>query len=199
MPRKPAEKPYWIGISVSAVDPALRAQLQIPERQGLIVNEVVKDSPAARAEIKVNDILFELDGKPVNDSFKLVDVVQAHAEKPMVLHFIREGKKHWSVDVAPERRKTAEANVSAAQQLYNALVVTRPGAVVTGTAEPVSNFFVFDRSNDTITLTPNNPPDSKQPADASAGVSKRLDALDADIKQLRQAIEELSKATKEKK
>ncbi|HKI17709.1 MAG TPA: PDZ domain-containing protein [Isosphaeraceae bacterium] len=203
VPAKPPEKPYWIGISVSPVDPTLRAQLQLPERQGLIVNEVVKDSPASRAEIKVNDILFELDGKPMSDSAKLVDIVQSHAEKPMVLHFIREGKKHWSVEVTPERRKTAEVNVSRAEQLYNALVVTRPGAVVTDTIDPKaeygSNFFVFDRSNDAITMTPNNPTDPKQPADAAAGVSKRLDALDADIKQLRQAIEELSRATKEKK
>jgi hypothetical protein len=55
------------------------------------------------------------------------------------------------------------------------------------------------RSNDTITMTPNNQTDPKQPADARGGVSKRLDALDAEIKQLRQAIEELTKATKEKK
>jgi S1-C subfamily serine protease len=203
VPRKPPEKPYWIGISVSPVDPTLRAQLQLPDRQGLIVNEVVKDSPASRVEIKVNDILFELDGKPMNDSLKLVDVVQSHAEKPMVLHFIREGKKHWSVEVTPERRKGAEGNVSSAQQMYNALIFTRPGAVVTETTDPkspnASKFWYYNRSNDTITMTPNNQADPKQPADAAAGVSKRLDALDADIKQLRQAIEELSKATKEKK
>ena len=39
----------------------------------------------------------------------------------------------------------------------------------------------------------------KQPADASADVSKRLDALDAQLKHLVQAIEELSKVTREKK
>jgi membrane-associated protease RseP (regulator of RpoE activity) len=203
VPRKPPEQPFWIGISVSAVDPTLRAQLQLPERQGLIVNEVVKDSPAARAEIKVNDILFELDGKPMNDSFKLVDVVQSHAEKPMVLHFIREGKKHWSVEVTPERRKTAEVNVSSPQQLYNALVVTRPGAVLSDTTDRGSHgensFLFYDRLTDTLTATPIIQTDQKQPTDPGAGVSKRLDALDADIKQLRQAIEELSRATKEKK
>jgi membrane-associated protease RseP (regulator of RpoE activity) len=200
--RKPPEKPYWIGISVSTVDPALRAQLQLPERQGLIVNEVVKDSPAYRAEIKVNDILFEIDGKPMSDSAKLVDVVQSHAEKPMVLHFIREGKRHWSVEVTPERRKIAQLNPPS-EQLYNALIVTRPGAVVLDTTDPKSttgsNFLFYDHLTDTLTMRPNGQTDPNQPADASAGVSKRLDALDADIKQLRQAIEELSRATKEKK
>lgn len=44
-----------------------------------------------------------------------------------------------------------------------------------------------------------DPVNQKQPADASADVSKRLDALDAQLKHLVQAIEELSKATKEKR
>jgi membrane-associated protease RseP (regulator of RpoE activity) len=204
VPPKPPEMPFWIGLSVSAVDPTLRAQLQLPDRQGLIVNEVIKDSPASKAEIKVNDILFEIDGKPMTDSAKLVDAVQSHAEKPMVLHFIREGKKHWSVEVTPERRKAAELD-AAAQHLYQALVVTHPGAVVNDETDDSklatkSEFLFYDRSNDTISMTPNIQTDHpSRPADAAAGVSKRLDALDADIKQLRQAIEELSKATKEKK
>ena len=49
---------------------------------GLIVNDVVKDSPAAKAEIQLNDILFKLDGKPMTDQSKLIQAVQTKGDGP---------------------------------------------------------------------------------------------------------------------
>jgi membrane-associated protease RseP (regulator of RpoE activity) len=203
IPPKPPEHKYWIGVSVTQLEPALRAQLQLPKGQGLIVNEVVKDSPASRTDIKVNDIVLELDGKPLSDSAKLVEVVQSHAGKPILLHIIREGKLHLSADVTPEPRKASDTT-QLSEQLYNALVVTRPGAVLTERIVPIQPqvyAYTFGVNDATLSAVPpmNTQPAAKPTSDASADVSKRLDALDADIKQLRQAIEELSKATKEKK
>ena len=60
-PAQPAPPEFWIGVSVSAVEPALQAQLQIPN-QGLIVTSVIDESPAAKAGLKVNDILLSING-----------------------------------------------------------------------------------------------------------------------------------------
>jgi membrane-associated protease RseP (regulator of RpoE activity) len=203
IPPKPPENKYWIGVSVTQLEPALRAQLQLPKGQGLIVNDVVKDSPASRSNIKVNDILLNLDGQPLSDSANVIEVVQSHAEKPIRFRIIRDGGLHLSAEVTPERRKATEAT-QPSEQLYNAWFVNHPGAVLTERivpTQPQVYAYTFAVNDATLSALPptNTQPSAKQTTDAGADVSKRLDALDADIKQLRQAIEELSKATKEKK
>ncbi len=40
---------YWIGVRAEAATAALRAQLRLPEDQGVVVGEVMPDSPAQKA------------------------------------------------------------------------------------------------------------------------------------------------------
>jgi membrane-associated protease RseP (regulator of RpoE activity) len=194
VPPKAPENPYWIGVSVNSVEPALRSQLQLPDGQGLIVNDVVKESPASKTDLKVNDILLEVDGKPLPDSAKLADVVRSHGEKPIQFHVIREGKVHLSVEVTPERRKKTEARLPTNQPFGAVFEIAGPGGILLRSEKapyvvnPMKDYYVVgDRGN------------QKQPADPSGDVSKRLDAVDAQLKHLVQVIEELSKTTKEKK
>src|SRR5262245_15019342 len=51
---------YWIGLLGGPIpaDDALRAHLDLPENQGLRVENVVPDSPAAKAGLKRHDILL---------------------------------------------------------------------------------------------------------------------------------------------
>ena len=57
----PAQPPehgeYWVGIWCMPVPSALRAQLALPEKQGVLVENVAPDSPAAKAGIARYDIL----------------------------------------------------------------------------------------------------------------------------------------------
>ena len=175
----------------------MRSQLQLPDGQGLIVNDVVKESPASKTDLKVNDILLEVDGKPLPDSAKLADVVRSHGEKPIQFHVIREGKVHLSVELTPERRKKTEVSFVPNQSI-NAVFdfqVAGPGGLLLRSEKAP---FMVNPVRD-LAFPIGDPVNQKQPANASADVSKRLDALDAQLKQLVQAIEELSKATREKK
>ena len=61
-PVRPEPPAYWIGVSAGPVEPALRTQLQIPQGQGLIITEVHKDSPAVKAGIQPHDIFLNVDG-----------------------------------------------------------------------------------------------------------------------------------------
>ena len=134
-PVQPEPPAFWIGISVSPLEPALRSQLKLPPNQGLLAIEVVKDSPAAKADVKVHDILLSLAGKPLESQEKLVELVQSSGEKSVPLELIREGKTQ-TIDVTPQRRKTDHSsgrqeldNVDYQDNLYYQVV--RPGAVVT--------------------------------------------------------------------
>ncbi len=106
-PVQPEPPAFWIGVSVSPLEPALRSQLKLPQNRGLLATDVVKDSPAAKADVKVHDILLSLDGKLLDSQEKLVELVQSNGEKSVPLELIREGKTQ-TILVTPQRRKPAQ-------------------------------------------------------------------------------------------
>src|SRR5262249_28383167 len=82
----------YIGITGGSVTPALAKALKLPVENGVLVNEVVKGSPADKAGIeggdteatiegvKVNlggDIVTEIDGKPVASMEDVIDAVNS--------------------------------------------------------------------------------------------------------------------------
>jgi hypothetical protein len=64
-PPFPGRMPVRLGIWPLPPDPVLRDQLDLPKGQGLVVADVLPDTPAAKAGLKKHDILLELEGKPV--------------------------------------------------------------------------------------------------------------------------------------
>jgi beta-lactamase regulating signal transducer with metallopeptidase domain len=66
-----------LGVRVDKPSETLVDQLDLPKGQGLIVEDVVHDSAAAKAGLKKHDILLELDGKPVpNDAQEFARIVK---------------------------------------------------------------------------------------------------------------------------
>jgi membrane-associated protease RseP (regulator of RpoE activity) len=63
-----AEPNSRLGARVSRPTDALVDQLDLPTGQGLVIEELTTDSAAARAGVKANDILLELNGKPVSSN-----------------------------------------------------------------------------------------------------------------------------------
>src|SRR5262249_14852196 len=86
-PAREEKTEYYIGVSVSAPSDALRAHLGI--ERGLVATEVVKDSPAEKAGVKVHDVLVEINGKPLDRTETLVQQVQAARDKAMELKLLR--------------------------------------------------------------------------------------------------------------
>jgi len=70
----------WLGVGVSETTEALTAQLQLKEGEGLVVTFVSTNSPAAKAGLKENDVLFKLDDQILVHPAQLRKLVQSHAE-----------------------------------------------------------------------------------------------------------------------
>lgn len=99
---------YWIGILGGEVSPALRAQLGL-EGAGVLVREVVPDSPAAEAGIQKFDVLLTANGKPATDMSVLageVNAVGGTEDGKIILELLRAGG-HQKAAVVPVERPDA--------------------------------------------------------------------------------------------
>ncbi len=83
---------YYIGVSISTVDDAIRAQLALPDGQGVVVTEVISGSPAEKASVQKHDIIIELGGKRMDSPPALAREVQIVQDKPTTLKLLRGGK-----------------------------------------------------------------------------------------------------------
>lgn len=93
---------YRIGVSCQGPIPdAIRHQLNLPDKQGLIVVEVLPDSPAAKAGLEQHDILLSGNGRPLAVVVDLIEVVEAAEGKIVKLVVVRRGKEK-TIEVAPE-------------------------------------------------------------------------------------------------
>jgi hypothetical protein len=99
--RLPGE--YWLGIECYSVMPVLRVHLNLPENQGLVVSNVVPESPAAKAGIESNDIVLQAGEKKVANVSELAEAVESAKETPLKLEIIHAGKPK-SIEATPAKR-----------------------------------------------------------------------------------------------
>ena len=83
--------------------PPVRAQLDLPEKQGLLVVSVVPDSPAAKAGIVRHDVLLRAGDKPLADPRQLVQAIEATKEGKLKIELLHDGKPK-TVEVTPAKR-----------------------------------------------------------------------------------------------
>lgn len=71
----PTEKRPMIGVQLQPLDEALRDRLNLGEVQGVLVTDVVPESPASKADLKEMDVLLEVNGQAIADPQMLSDMV----------------------------------------------------------------------------------------------------------------------------
>jgi hypothetical protein len=99
----PMPSKYWLGIQCGPVSPALRSHVKLPDKQGLLVMEVSRESPAAKAGFAQYDILLRAGDKALNEARDLMAAVEAAKETKMKIEFVRGGKPK-TIEVAPAKR-----------------------------------------------------------------------------------------------
>jgi Do/DeqQ family serine protease len=66
----------WIGVEAQELTPALAESFKLKEERGAVIAGVLKGGPADKGGVKPGDVLFEIEGQPV-DSRTLLNVVAA--------------------------------------------------------------------------------------------------------------------------
>ena len=102
----------YLGVELVNLNEPLRAHFGVPEGSGVLVSNVVDDSPAARAGVQVGDIITRFDGEDVTSSRKLTTMVRkAEAGDPADLEVWRDGKVETLSTTLDERpRPDLKAN-----------------------------------------------------------------------------------------
>lgn len=107
----------WLGVMPNDVDDKIARSLNIDSRQGAIISEVVKDSPAAKAGLKVGDIIKEFDDKKIKDSAHLRTLVSSSEVGKVKPLLIQRGKKELKIDVKlGELPETVDSGVQTTEQ-----------------------------------------------------------------------------------
>ena len=109
---------YWLGVHCFPVPAAIREQLNVSEKQGLLVVDVAAESPAAKAGIVRHDILLRAGDAPLMGPGDLIQAIEAVKENKLTIELIRDGKAK-TVEATPEKRPENLGR--------NAVVVPGPG------------------------------------------------------------------------
>jgi serine protease Do len=91
-----------IGVGVTALTEQLATHYGV--ENGVLINEVRENSPAAKAGLKAGDIIVEIDGKAVKGELDIMKAVNAKKEGDVQLAIVRDGKRQ-TVTVTPEKSK----------------------------------------------------------------------------------------------
>ena len=84
----------WLGVSIQDVDEGMAKALKLKNRNGAIISQVMKDSPAEDAGVKEQDVIIEVDGEKVNDSSNLKNLISSGRPNDKTkLTVIRDGHK----------------------------------------------------------------------------------------------------------
>lgn len=105
------ESKFWIGVMCQPVDEPLRAQLNLTDGAGVIVGEVLPDSPAAKSGLKKYDVIVSAGDARVADAGALTRVVEANGPKELKVHVIRVGQPAELTIVPAERAQVGAAPV----------------------------------------------------------------------------------------
>ncbi|MDR2349306.1 MAG: DegQ family serine endoprotease [Deltaproteobacteria bacterium] len=91
--------PQDLGISVREITPDIARSLGIDPPMGLLVENVVADSPAAQAGISPKDIIIEIDRVRVNTIADYQRVLREHDKKSPFIFFLKRGEGNIFVTV----------------------------------------------------------------------------------------------------
>jgi predicted metalloprotease with PDZ domain len=84
----------YLGARVEGLSPDLADYFDVEPEGGVLVLEVVEDSPAASAGLRAGDVIVEFDDEPVRTPRELVRMVRAQApESTVTLAVVRRGRE----------------------------------------------------------------------------------------------------------
>ena len=110
-------------------------QLPIDEGQGVWIQYVVPESPAAKAGLKRFDVLYKIGDKLISNPLEVSNVVEELGGQRVKITFLRKGRMEETELTVEERpiRNTDSSNTLSSQLKNKSFRVVRPGLIIPST------------------------------------------------------------------
>jgi serine protease Do len=99
----------WLGVETRDVDADKAKELKLPGERGVLLTNVIPDSPAAQAGLKENDVVTEINGQRIEGALQFRRLIhEIPAGRTVQLGIIRDGRAQnisATLGKAEERRK----------------------------------------------------------------------------------------------
>jgi hypothetical protein len=125
---------YWLAIQCEPASQAVRAQLQLPNDEGLVVVRVLSDGPAGKAGIRPNDLLLMAGDKGLSTVPELAAAIEAAKDQALTLKLLRGGKTLDATvrpalrpDSPQANRRSAEADHELVERWLKQFGMNTPG------------------------------------------------------------------------
>ena len=83
----------WLGVEMQEVTPESVKEQKLPGEYGVVLHEIVPDSPAAKAGLKANDVITELNGQRVEGAAQFRRMIrEIPPGRTVQLAVVRDGK-----------------------------------------------------------------------------------------------------------
>ena len=94
----------WLGVLPQDIDPQMAELFEADVTEGVLITEIVEDSPAEKAGIERDDIIITFNGKPVRDGMAFRNLVAATDPGEKVdIELIRGGRpKHMTIEIGEQ-------------------------------------------------------------------------------------------------
>jgi serine protease Do len=102
------EEKGYLGVKLQELTPSMAKALQMDDQSGVMINEIVDDSPAEKAGLKDGDVILEFNGKNISDNDDLVKAVRGTSPGETVeVVVLRDGKnKNLEVEIGKHEDKS---------------------------------------------------------------------------------------------
>ena len=117
------ENRRYIGVYIQDLNEELSEHFGVKKGTGLLVSKINEDSPAEKAGLKVGDVIVKADGKRVETTNELVDLIQdkERGEKIKIV-FLRDRKERSAeVEIEEEERRGSFFSTGGREVFFNSL------------------------------------------------------------------------------
>jgi len=98
----------WIGVEVQDITPELAESFKLGETRGVLIAGVVRGGPAERAGVKPGDVLVEVQGKAVRDSFEMLNTVASTKPGEIAKLIVVRAGERVNIDLTVGRRPSVK-------------------------------------------------------------------------------------------
>jgi serine protease Do len=100
------ERDFWTGLEIQSMDARMARYFGMDRVEGVLISEVKRSSPAARAGFQVGDIILEANGERIQDESALIALMdEAKAGDQIVMKVMRD-RKIIEIKLRLEKRST---------------------------------------------------------------------------------------------